>query len=94
MRGMSGRLKQPIRSWCYEHPAGDEQTDQGGFGKDRVFKPVVDKEQCNACGICAMFCPDAAISDDLEVDLDFCKGCGICANECPKKAISMEREEK
>ncbi|MCC7467668.1 MAG: 4Fe-4S binding protein, partial [Burkholderiaceae bacterium] len=37
---------------------------------------------------------DAAISEDLVVDLDFCKGCGICAHECPKKAISMEREEK
>jgi pyruvate ferredoxin oxidoreductase delta subunit len=70
---------------------------QGASGKTgswRVFKPVVDKEKCNACGICAMFCPDAAISEELEVDLDFCKGCGICAQECPKKAISMEREEK
>jgi pyruvate ferredoxin oxidoreductase delta subunit len=66
----------------------------GKTGSWRVFKPVVDKEKCNACGICAMFCPDAAISEDLEVDLDFCKGCGICAQECPKKAISMEREEK
>ena len=66
----------------------------GKPGSWRVFKPVVDKERCNACGICAMFCPDAAISEDLVVDLDFCKGCGICAHECPKKAISMEREEK
>ena len=66
----------------------------GKTGSWRVFKPVVDKERCNACGICAMFCPDAAISEDLVVDLDFCKGCGICAYECPKKAISMEREEK
>jgi pyruvate ferredoxin oxidoreductase delta subunit len=66
----------------------------GKTGSWRVFKPVVDKEKCNACGICAMFCPDAAISEDLEVDLDFCKGCGICAQECPKKAIAMEREEK
>ena len=59
----------------------------GKTGSWRVFRPVVDKEKCNACGICAMFCPDAAISEDLEVDLDFCKGCGICAHECPKKAI-------
>jgi pyruvate ferredoxin oxidoreductase delta subunit len=41
-----------------------------------------------------MYCPDGAISEDLDVDLDFCKGCGICANECPKKAITMVREEK
>jgi pyruvate ferredoxin oxidoreductase delta subunit len=66
----------------------------GKTGSWRVFKPVVDKEKCNACGLCALYCPDAAISEDLEVDLDFCKGCGICARECPKKAITMEREEK
>lgn len=70
---------------------------QGACGKTgswRVFKPVVNRELCNACGICAMYCPDNAISEDLEVDLDFCKGCGICAHECPKKAIEMVREEK
>ncbi len=66
----------------------------GKTGSWRVFKPVVDKEKCNACGLCAMYCPDAAIDEELEVDLDFCKGCGICARECPKKAITMEREEK
>ena len=62
----------------------------GKTGTWRVFRPVVDKEKCNACGLCATYCPDAVINDDLEID----KGCGICANECPKKAIEMVREEK
>ena len=66
----------------------------GQTGSWRVFRPVVDKEKCNECGLCAQFCPDGTIDDELNVDLDFCKGCGICANECPKKAISMVREEK
>jgi pyruvate ferredoxin oxidoreductase delta subunit len=66
----------------------------GQTGSWRVFKPVVDKEKCNECGLCAMYCPDGAIDEDLMVDLRFCKGCGICANECPKKAIAMVREEK
>lgn len=66
----------------------------GQTGSWRVFRPVVDREQCNACGLCAMYCPDNAISEDLEVDLTYCKGCGICANECPKKAIRMVREER
>lgn len=66
----------------------------GKTGTWRVFRPVVDKEKCNACGLCATYCPDAAIDEDLKIDLDFCKGCGICANECPKKAITMVREEK
>ena len=66
----------------------------GQTGSWRVFKPVVDREKCNACGLCAMYCPDASIDEDLNVDLRFCKGCDICANECPKKAIEMVREEK
>jgi pyruvate ferredoxin oxidoreductase delta subunit len=66
----------------------------GKTGTWRVFRPVVDKEKCNACGLCATYCPDAVINPDLEIDLNFCKGCGICANECPKKAIEMVREEK
>lgn len=65
----------------------------GKTGSWRVFKPVVDKEKCNACGLCVTFCPDAVIGEDLDIDLTYCKGCGICANECPKKAILMERED-
>lgn len=66
----------------------------GKTGTWRVFRPVVDKEKCNACGLCASYCPDGVIDEELTINLDFCKGCGICANECPKKAIRMEREEK
>jgi len=66
----------------------------GQTGTWRVFRPVVDKEKCNECGLCATYCPDGVINQDLEIDIAFCKGCGICANECPKKAITMEREEK
>jgi len=66
----------------------------GKTGTWRVFRPVVDKEKCNECGLCASYCPDAVISEDLAIDLAYCKGCGICSNECPKKAIIMVREEK
>ena len=33
----------------------------GQTGTWRVFKPVVDREKCNACGICANECPKKAI---------------------------------
>jgi pyruvate ferredoxin oxidoreductase delta subunit len=66
----------------------------GRTGSWRVFRPVVDREKCNACGLCEMYCPDRAINEEVEIDLAYCKGCGICANECPKKAIEMVREEK
>jgi pyruvate ferredoxin oxidoreductase delta subunit len=66
----------------------------GRTGSWRVFRPVIDREKCNECGLCQMYCPDAAINEELNIDLNFCKGCGICANECPKKAITMVREDK
>jgi pyruvate ferredoxin oxidoreductase delta subunit len=66
----------------------------GRTGSWRVFRPVIDPEKCNQCGLCQIYCPEGAVGPDLTIDLAFCKGCGICANECPKKAIEMEREDK
>jgi len=66
----------------------------GKTGSWRTFRPVVDKEACNACGLCAQYCPDGVIDEELNIDRKFCKGCGICANECPKRAIAMVREER
>ncbi len=66
-------------------------------GSWRTFRPVVDKQKCIGCGICARFCPEGCIKIEnkkAKIDYDYCKGCGICANECPVKAIKMEREEK
>ncbi|OPY91212.1 MAG: Pyruvate synthase subunit PorD [Syntrophus sp. PtaU1.Bin208] len=64
----------------------------GKTGSWRLFRPVVDREKCNRCGLCVLYCPDCAMGTDIEIDLEFCKGCGICANECPKKAIVMAPE--
>ena len=66
----------------------------GKTGAWRVFRPVIEPDKCSKCGLCTLYCPEAAISEDQEIDYDFCKGCGICAEECPKKAIRMEREER
>jgi pyruvate ferredoxin oxidoreductase delta subunit len=65
-------------------------------GDWRSQRPVYHKEKCTKCGMCYLYCPDAAIKRDAEgyVEFDFyyCKGCGICANECPVKAIEMVKE--
>jgi len=64
-------------------------------GAWKTQKPVVDREKCNRCMLCWIYCPDCAIffeSDRLEFNYDYCKGCGICANECPLDAIKMEAE--
>lgn len=65
----------------------------GRTGSWRIFRPVIDREKCNQCGLCQMYCPEGAIDQDLTIDYNFCKGCGICANECPKRAIEMLRDD-
>ena len=62
----------------------------------RSHKPVILKERCINCGICAVYCPVNAFYKDgkeILVSLDYCKGCGICCEECPKDAISWEKED-
>ena len=66
-------------------------------GSWRSLRPVVDKDQCIRCGVCWLFCPDAAINrsedEHFQADVEYCKGCGICARECPVGCISMVIEE-
>ncbi len=67
-------------------------------GDWRSQRPVVDREKCNKCGLCWLYCPDAAVEllEDgyYEPDPFYCKGCGICASVCPKEAITMIEEEE
>jgi len=56
-------------------------------------RPVL-TDECTACALCALFCPEAAISRNdgaMVVDYLYCKGCGICEVVCPvRNAIAME----
>jgi pyruvate ferredoxin oxidoreductase delta subunit len=67
-------------------------------GDWRSQRPIIDKEKCDKCGLCWLYCPDVAIKlledGNYQIDLFYCKGCGICAKACPKKAITMFEEEE
>ncbi len=67
-------------------------------GDWRSERPIVDREKCNQCGLCWLYCPDGAMKalEDgyYEPDLYHCKGCGICANVCRREAITMVGEEE
>jgi len=60
-------------------------------------KPRFLHQNCTACGMCAMHCPEGCIYGEEENtyynDEDYCKGCGICARMCPVKDIEMIPEE-
>ena len=67
-------------------------------GDWRSRRPIIDKDKCNKCTLCYIFCPEGCIERNSEgyfdVNLYYCKGCGICAEECRRKAITMVEEEK
>lgn len=53
--------------------------------------PSINEDECIACGTCARWCPEDAItvSDSAEIDEDKCVGCGECVAVCPVGAVEF-----
>lgn len=73
--------------------------------KDKLImeatKADVNKDKCDACGICVKACPVKAIEiknfetgagviRKAEVNKALCLGCGICGATCPKVAVTVK----
>ncbi|MFA5452167.1 MAG: 4Fe-4S binding protein [Candidatus Methanomethylophilaceae archaeon] len=52
--------------------------------------PIVNADDCVACGACANVCPQNAITikDIAVIDASKCVDCGACIDECPSGAIT------
>jgi 2-oxoacid:acceptor oxidoreductase delta subunit (pyruvate/2-ketoisovalerate family) len=92
---------QHYKNWKQLPPIPISIPNRGSIGRTgnwRTFRPVIDQEECNQCGICWMYCPEGTIErqedGSFKINLEFCKGCGICAKECPTNNIKMIRESE
>lgn len=92
MADLPGWKDYPLAATIFEPGSATGQN----TGDWRSLRPERHDEACDKCGICWIYCPDAALFMNeegfYEVDLFHCKGCGICAKECGKKAINMVEE--
>ncbi|GAB6098570.1 4Fe-4S binding protein [Halanaerocella petrolearia] len=59
--------------------------------------PVVDQDQCIACGVCKSVCPaDPNVFEIKEasnvVNPESCIACGACVENCPVSCIELKDE--
>jgi len=87
-----GRAREPRPSTAL-FPGSTVDSVGNHTGSWSLERPVL-TDGCTACGVCALFCPEGAITrrgGAMAIDELYCKGCGICEVVCPvRDALRME----
>jgi pyruvate ferredoxin oxidoreductase gamma subunit/2-oxoisovalerate ferredoxin oxidoreductase gamma subunit len=90
-RGSGGRLAPRRTPPLFAVSTADSRGIQTGSWS--LERPVLTSE-CTACALCALFCPEGAmtrVNGAMVIDYLHCKGCGICEDVCPvRNAVAME----
>ena len=61
----------------------------GFLARFSFFKPVINSEKCNSCGLCARNCKASCIKfEEHTIDYSRCVGCMNCIEKCNINAIS------
>ena len=84
----------PAASWSPPvFPVSTTDSRANHTGTWSLDRPLI-LDACTACAVCALFCPEGAITRSagtMTIDYLYCKGCGICEVVCPvRDAIAME----
>ena len=81
------------RIWCNTVcPVG---TILGFLSKYAYFKPVINTDKCNHCGLCGRNCKAECInSQEQAIDYSRCVACMNCLSNCHQKAISYKHIPK
>ncbi len=67
----------------------------GFISRYSIFKPVIDTEKCNACGLCARRCKASCINPkEHNIDYSRCVVCMDCMDNCKQGAISYTLQKK
>lgn len=66
----------------------------GFLSKYSIFKPVIDAEKCNGCGLCARNCKASCINAKAhQIDYSRCVACMDCLGKCKQGAIAYTRRK-
>jgi len=67
----------------------------GFLSRFSLFKPVIDAEKCNSCGLCAGSCKASCINyKEHKIDYSRCVTCMNCIDKCNKNAIKYTMKKQ